>query len=77
MRNLTSDRALRKTFALVAEAGPAQTDFDALFAPLAADPHAARDAVRDIDNMPLIAEPQRVRDDLDAVRSRRRVSATG
>lgn len=34
------------------------------------DPDSAIDAVRDIVNMPLDAEPQRVRDDLNAVRAR-------
>jgi hypothetical protein len=51
----------------VATTGPEPNDFDALFAPLAADPPGALDGVRDIANMPIIDEPQRVRDDLNAV----------
>jgi uncharacterized protein YbjT (DUF2867 family) len=65
--SLGSDHALRKTFELIATAGPAQDDLDALFAPLAADPRGALDGVRDMTNMPVQDEPKRVRDDLDAV----------
>ncbi len=67
---LTSPQAVRKTFELVAEAGPATTDFDAHFAPLAVDADGALDGVRDADNMPLSAEPAPVLADLEA---RRRV----
>ncbi len=65
--SLTSEAAQAKTFELVAETGPAQVDLDALFAALDADAPGALDAVRDIANMPLDQEPQRVRDDLDDV----------
>ena len=65
--SLGSDCALRKTFELIATAGPAQGDFDALFAPLDADPQGMLDGVHDIANMALEDEPQRVRDDLDTV----------
>ncbi|MFF4910033.1 hypothetical protein ACFY2T_34845 [Streptomyces sp. NPDC001260] len=41
-----------------------------LFAALDRDPPGSLDAVHDEDNMPLDGEPQRVRDDLDAVRAR-------
>lgn len=58
-----------KTFELVAEHGPATRDFDALFAPLAADPLGAVDAVQEIRNMPLEKEPLRVRDHLAALRA--------
>ena len=71
VRSLGSDHALRKTFELVATTGPAQDDFDALFAPLDADPPGALDGVRDAANQPLEEEPKRVRDDLDAVLARR------
>lgn len=64
---LGSDQALRKTFELVATHGEAPTDFDALFAPLDGDPPGALDGVHDMANMPLEKEPQRVRDDLNAV----------
>ena len=43
VHSLGSDRALRKTFELIATTGPAQDDFDALFAPLDADPHPLRE----------------------------------
>jgi len=65
--SLTSDQALRKTFELVATAGPAQKDFNALFAALDADPQDALDGVRDMKNQPLEEEPKRVRDDLDTL----------
>ena len=68
--SLTSDAALRKTFELVATKGPAQDDLGTLFVPLHADEPGAVDAARDLDNMPLSSEPQRVRDDLERVRSR-------
>lgn len=67
VRSLGSGQALRKTFELVSAKGPAPQDFDALFAQLDADPPGALDAVRDMENMPIEDEPQRVRDDLDAV----------
>jgi uncharacterized protein YbjT (DUF2867 family) len=59
VHSLTSARAIIKTFELVAIAGPEPNDFDALFAPLAADPPGALDGVRDIANMPVIDEPRR------------------
>lgn len=65
VRSLSSDHALRKTFELVATAGQAAEDFDALFAPLDADPPGALDGVRDLANMPLEGEPKPVRDDLN------------
>ena len=51
--------------------GAAPADFGALFGGLEADPPGALDGVRDMANMPLDGEPPRVRDDLDAVISRR------
>jgi uncharacterized protein YbjT (DUF2867 family) len=70
VHSLGSDQALRKTFELVATTGQAPEDFDALFAPLETDVSGALDGVRDAENMPLDDEPQRVRDDLDAVAAR-------
>jgi uncharacterized protein YbjT (DUF2867 family) len=70
VNSLTSDAALRKTFELVATAGPRPNDFNALFTPLDADAQGALDAVHDVANMPLGEEPKRVRDDLDAMRER-------
>ena len=68
VRSLTSPLADRKTFELVATAGAAQQDSEPLFGTLDADPPGSLDAVHDTANMPLEEEPQRVRDDLDAVR---------
>ena len=76
VHSLGSDRALRKTFELIATTGSAPDDFDALFAPLAADPQGALDGVRDMANQPLKDEPKRVRDDLDGVLARRPVTAS-
>jgi len=70
VHSLNSPQALRKTFELIAAKGPVQEDFDALFAPLEADPQDALDGVDDMVNMALAEEPQRVRDDLDAMRAR-------
>ncbi len=76
VRSLSADHALRKTFELIATIGPAPEDFDALFTPLDADPQGALDGVHDMANMPLEDEPQRVRDDLDAVLTHRSASAS-
>ena len=70
VRSLVSDAALRKTFELIATKGPAQSDFDALFAPLEADAPGALDGVQDMANQPLKDEPARVQADLDAVLAR-------
>ena len=76
VRSLCSDHAMRKTFELIATVGPAPEDFDALFTPLDADRQGALDGVHDIANMPLEDEPQRVRDDLDAVLTHRSASSS-
>jgi len=68
--SVTSAAAARKTFELVAERGPAQTDLEPLFTALSADAVGSLDGVRDAANLPLGDEPARVRVDLDAVRSR-------
>jgi uncharacterized protein YbjT (DUF2867 family) len=78
VRSLVSHAAVRKTFELVAERGPAPDtleDFDALFAPLEADPVNALDAVRDRPNMPLEQEPERVRADLQRLVLSQRASS--
>jgi uncharacterized protein YbjT (DUF2867 family) len=72
IHSLASDQALRKTFELVATKGPAQKDFDALYAALDVDPRNALDGVRDMPNQPLEDEPQRVRDDLQTFSANRR-----
>jgi hypothetical protein len=51
VRSLASDQALRKTFEIVARTGPEPDDFDALFAPLEADPPGALDGVHDTANI--------------------------
>ncbi len=71
VRSLGSNHAVRKTFELIAVTGTAPDDFEVLFAPLDADPQGALDAVHDMANMPLEEEPQRVQDDLHAVRADR------
>jgi len=60
-----------KSFELVATKGPAQHGLEAEFARLSPDPEGALDAVRDLANMPLEEEPERVRDELDEVRADR------
>jgi len=66
--SLSSEAALRKTFELVAVAGPTQENLDPLFAALDADHQNALDGVRDTPNQPLEEELQRVREDLHNVR---------
>jgi uncharacterized protein YbjT (DUF2867 family) len=75
VRSLTSNHAPHKTFELIATTGSAPEEFDVLFASLEGDPPGSLDGVRDTSNMPLEDEPQRVRDDLDAVRGTKRQSA--
>jgi hypothetical protein len=67
--SLTSVEALRKSFELVATRGEAQDDLNSEFARLDADPPGALDAVHDVANMPLEGEPQRVREDLQALKN--------
>ena len=62
------DCSRRKTFELVATEGVVQPDLEPLFAALDADPPGTLDAVHDVANMPQQKEPQRVRDDLDAMK---------
>jgi len=68
VRSLTSPQAERKTFELVATAGKEQEDFEPLFEALDVDPPVSVDAVHDRPNMPMDKEPERVREDQDAVR---------
>lgn len=65
---LSSPGAVGKTFELVAERGPATTDLEPLFSALPADPTDGLNGPEDPDDMPLDAEPLRVRDDLRALR---------
>lgn len=66
--SLTSPSANHKTFELVAEKGPAQTDLEPLFSALPADPALEVDAIDDRDNLPLSGEPQSVIKDLNTLR---------
>ncbi len=70
LRSLSSDQAIRKTFELVSAKGPAQDDLKSLFAALTPDPENALDPPADTANMPLDKEPERVRQDLDALKVR-------
>ena len=67
VHSLRSESALRKSFELIATTGAAQEDLEPLFAALDADAPGSLDAGKDTANMPLEEEPQRVRDDLNAV----------
>jgi uncharacterized protein YbjT (DUF2867 family) len=70
VHSLSSDEARAKTFELVAERGPAQKNLEPLFAALEADAAGDVDAVRDAGNMPLGAEPDTVREDLERLAAR-------
>jgi uncharacterized protein YbjT (DUF2867 family) len=67
--SLRSEVALNKTFELSAEAGLRQKDLDIVARQLDPDVSGALDAIRDAANMPIEAEPTRIRDELDRVRS--------
>jgi uncharacterized protein YbjT (DUF2867 family) len=71
VRSLTVPEAAGKTLELVAETGPATTDFEGYFSTLEPDHQDNIDGVRDTDNMALADEPARVREDLDEVSTRR------
>lgn len=66
--SLTSEAARHKTLELVAETGGSQPDLEPLFVALAADAAGALDAVDDLDNQPLTAEPAEVLADLEAIK---------
>lgn len=70
VRSLSSEAALRKTFELHSERGAEQEDFDATFAALAADPVGALDGARDLPNMPLDDEPEKIVADMENVGAR-------
>ncbi|MFE8015906.1 SDR family oxidoreductase [Streptomyces antibioticus] len=61
---LLDDAAIGKTFEVFSGPGPATKDFTALFSEARPDASGALDAVEDTANLPLDAEPARVRDDL-------------
>lgn len=66
--SLTSSAANQKTFELVAEKGPAQSELESLFSALPADPTPGFDGINDKDNLPLARESSSVVSDLDRLR---------
>lgn len=66
--SLSSSAADHKTFELVAEKGDVQSDLTPVFEAL--QPDVSVDGVLDRDNLPLGSEPDDVRTELDAVRTR-------
>jgi len=64
--SLTSDAANRKTFELIADAGPATADLEPLFSALRPDAAGSLDGVEDVDNMPLADEPASVQAEISA-----------
>jgi uncharacterized protein YbjT (DUF2867 family) len=69
IRSLLTSTALGKTFELIATEGGEQSDWTELFGVLKSDEAGSLDGVLDPADLPLEAEPQEVRADLDAVRS--------
>ena len=67
VRSLITDEAVGRTFELFATAGGPPQDWPGLFAQTAPDRPGSLDGVRDAATLPIDAEPQRVRHDLDAV----------
>ena len=76
VRSLDVEAARGKTLELVAEAGPATTDFEEFFGLLEPDQSDSLDGVRDTANMALADEPVRVRDDLDEIARQRPASTS-
>jgi uncharacterized protein YbjT (DUF2867 family) len=76
VRSLGTAAAQRKTLELVAETGPATTDFEGFFASLDPDHDGSLDGVRDTANMAEADEPERVRTDLDRVARHRPTSTS-
>jgi uncharacterized protein YbjT (DUF2867 family) len=66
---LSSEAAEGKTFELVAESGPEQDDLDPVLAALTPDGAQSLDGARDAAVLPLTAEPEQFRADLEAVRA--------
>jgi uncharacterized protein YbjT (DUF2867 family) len=75
--SISSEAAERKTLELVAVTGPSQRDLEPLFHALQSDAPGGLDAVLDAANLPLEAEPERVRADLEAVRTHPTPAKTG
>ena len=56
VQSLLTDAAVGRTFELFAEAGPAPTDWDGLFAGVRPDPAGSLDAGADPDTLPAVAD---------------------
>ncbi|MFE7568464.1 SDR family oxidoreductase [Streptomyces sp. NPDC057539] len=69
--SLLTGTALGKTFELIAAGGQEPSDWDGFFGDLKSDESGSLDGVLDPADLPVEAEPQAVRADLDAVRSLR------
>jgi uncharacterized protein YbjT (DUF2867 family) len=69
IRSLLTHSALGKTFELIATEGEEPSDWEELFGALKTDESGAVDGVLDPSDLPVEAEPQAVRADLDALRS--------
>lgn len=69
VRSLLTDTALGRTFELIATEGEEPSDWAELFGALKSDEPGSLDGVLDPADLPVEAEPQTVRADLDAVRS--------
>lgn len=67
--SLLLPQAVKKTFELVAEVGPAATSLAPMLDTLEADKEGAIDGALDKANMDLPSEPPRVVDDIDALRA--------
>ncbi len=68
--SLRSEASENKTFELTSVSGQQQDNLDAVAAELDADIPSAFDAVHDAANMPLAAEPEHIRMELERVRAR-------
>ncbi|MEU9895035.1 SDR family oxidoreductase [Streptomyces phaeochromogenes] len=76
VRSLLTNTALGKTFELIATEGEEPSDWAELFGTLKADESGSVDGVSDPADLPVAAEPQAVRADLDAVLSVRSLHGT-
>ncbi|MGI5429640.1 SDR family oxidoreductase [Streptomyces sp. CA-179760] len=72
VRSLLTDSALGKTFELTATDGEEQNDWSVLLSALKADAPRSVDGILDPANLPVTAEPQALRADLDAAGSPRK-----
>ena len=70
VRSLLTDTAVGRTFELFATPGPAPTDWDGLFEPLAPDATGVLDGAADPDTLPTLdQEPEEVRADVTRLTS--------